>query len=91
MKAAIFLVFWLYAYLNFSLPSLKRNATIFYSNLKCSLYKVVLLKNNDDDEMRNERNKIKSDPTQGVMLYCNITVFPPKNSSTHRMKAIFIS
>ena len=41
--------------------------------------------------MRNQRNKIKNDPTQEVILYFYITVFPLKNSSTHRMGAIFIS
>ena len=29
----------------------------------------LVFKNNDDDEMRNERNKIKSDPTQEIILY----------------------
>ena len=45
---------------------------------------------NDDHEMRNEKIKIKSDPSQEVILYCIIRIFPRKNSSTHRMKAIFI-
>ena len=40
--------------------------------------------------MRNERNKIKSDHTQEVILCFYIAIFLLKNSSTHRMKAIFI-
>ena len=34
-----------------------------------------MFENNDDNEMRNEKNKIKSDPLQEVILYCNITIF----------------
>ena len=78
-------------FLNSSQASFKGNATIFFGNLKCSLQKVALLTNNDDQEMRNEKNKIKSDTSEEIILHCNITVFSLKNSSTHRMKAIFIS
>ena len=50
-----------------------------------------MFENNDDNEMRNEKNKIKSDPSQEVILYCIITIFPRKNFSMDRVKAIFIS
>ena len=40
--------------------------------------------------MRNKKNKIKSDPTQEVNLYRNITIFARTNFSTHRMEANFI-
>ena len=49
-----------------------------------------MFKNNDDHKMRNEKNKIKSDSSQELILYCNIGIFPWKNSLTHRIKAIFI-
>ena len=49
-----------------------------------------MFENNDYNEMRNDKNKIKSDPSQEIILYCDITIFPRKNSSTHHMKVIFI-
>ena len=35
-----------------------------------------MFKNNDDHKMRNEKNKIKSDPSQELILYCNTGIFP---------------
>ena len=57
--------------------SFKGNAAIFHNNLRCSLQKVVLFKNNDDHKMRNEKNKIKSDRVRFVLQNkANLTTYP---------------
>ena len=70
MKVAIFFMFWWYVYLFLTLRSpVLRKMPRYSIAIVSAPHGKLVFKNNDDDEMRNERNKIKSDPTQEIILY----------------------